>query len=293
MSVKTGPRKRGVPIRYAIQGVRVFHRLASPILSLLGMRGKSIVVRQGFRLELDADEAIDFGLLMLRDFEPGLRRAIERSVRPGDIVLDIGANSGIHTLLLARQVGSEGRVYAFEPTAFAFAKMQKNLSLNPEFAPQVQPLEIGLTDVPGHALPDAISSSWNLSAPIAAANPLDMGYAQSTSGARTLTLDEWSAENTLTRLDWIKLDVDGFEVRVLRGALGTLAKWRPKIFLEIAPHHFVRPEETFEHLIEIIRDAGYRLHDLNGVPIETDARAIREGLREGALLNALALPSKD
>ncbi len=286
-------RKKGVPIRYAIQGVRIFHRLASPILSIFGMRGNSVVVRQGLRFELDADEAIDFGLLVFRDFEPGLRRAIERTVRSGEVVLDIGANTGIHTLILARQVGPQGCVFAFEPTRFAFAKLRKNLSLNPDLATRVTALEIGLTDVPGHALPDAVSSSWNLSAPLASANPLDMGYAQSTSGAKTLTLDEWSATSNLTRLDWIKLDVDGFEVRVLRGARATLAKWRPKIFLEIAPHHFVRPEETFEQLIELIRDAGYRLHDLNGTAFPTDARSIREGLREGALLNALALPSKD
>jgi hypothetical protein len=96
---------------------------------LLGMPMQAEFKRGGLRWMLDLDEGIDFSIFLLGSFEPDAVRCFEKRIKPGDVVLDIGANIGAHTLRLARLVGSSGRVLAFEPTIYAYAKLRSNLEL--------------------------------------------------------------------------------------------------------------------------------------------------------------------
>ena len=77
---------------------------------------------------------IDFAIYLGGMFERNTALALRKLVRPSSLVLDIGANIGAHTLRLANLVGSSGRVFAFEPTDFAYSKLQANLDLNPALA---------------------------------------------------------------------------------------------------------------------------------------------------------------
>ncbi|MSO73187.1 MAG: FkbM family methyltransferase, partial [Rhodospirillaceae bacterium] len=83
--------------------------------------------RGGFRWRLDLGEGIDFSIYLLGSFEPITLGACRRLINPGDTVLDIGANIGALTLPMARMTGEAGKVYAFEPTAYAFEKLRANL----------------------------------------------------------------------------------------------------------------------------------------------------------------------
>jgi tRNA G37 N-methylase Trm5 len=99
---------------------------------LFGKTDSVLVERGGVRYDLDLREGIDFSIYLLGAFEPETRRALKGAVKPDYVVFDVGANVGAHTLTLARCVGKSGKVYAFEPSDFAFAKLRRNLSLNPE-----------------------------------------------------------------------------------------------------------------------------------------------------------------
>ena len=88
------------------------------------------VKRKGIYWELDLDEGIDFSIFIFGFFEKETSRALDRLVNKGSVVIDIGANIGAHTLPLARLVGKKGKVYAIEPTKYAYRKLIKNLSLN-------------------------------------------------------------------------------------------------------------------------------------------------------------------
>lgn len=85
------------------------------------------VRRDGIHWDLDLSEGIDFAIFLLGGLELRTLRLYRRLVQPGDTVLDVGANIGAHALPLARLVGASGRVVAFEPTQFAFCKLQRNL----------------------------------------------------------------------------------------------------------------------------------------------------------------------
>ena len=87
---------------------------------------RAVVRRRGLLWNLDLSEGIDFSIYLLGAFERSTVVTLERLVKPGDVVLDIGANIGAHTLGVARSVGAAGRVYAFEPTDFAFDKLKRS-----------------------------------------------------------------------------------------------------------------------------------------------------------------------
>src|SRR4030095_4914874 len=94
---------------------------------LAGLGSQTEVVRDGLRWQLDLCEGIDLALY-LGIFETDSVSVVRRLLEPGAVVLDIGANIGAHTLPMARRVGPNGKVYAFEPTQFAFQKLQNNIN---------------------------------------------------------------------------------------------------------------------------------------------------------------------
>src|ERR1700730_18469952 len=87
---------------------------------LVGLGSTADVSRRGIRWRLDLREGIDFSIYLLGSFAPSTVRTYAGLVESGDVVLDIGANIGAHTLPLARLVGPAGRVVAFDPTPLPF-----------------------------------------------------------------------------------------------------------------------------------------------------------------------------
>lgn len=115
--------------------------------------------RDGIAWCLDLKEGIDFGLF-LGVYERSTTMAIRRLVRSGDTVLDVGANIGAHTLELARQVGSTGKVFAFEPTFFAHSKLVQNIALNPRLTGIIKVEQLILAASDYSTSEPLIYSSW-------------------------------------------------------------------------------------------------------------------------------------
>lgn len=243
--------------------------------------------RGGITWSLDLREGIDTAIYCMGRFEPATVRAYRRLLRPGSVAVDIGANSGAHTLPLAQAVGEGGRVLAYEPTASAYERLLRNIALNPPLAARVVPRQVMLMDASDRPLPSGLPSSWPLT-PSDHAHPLHRGVATATEGARVMTLDASIAESGVARLDLIKLDVDGYEFEVLAGAKETLRRFRPFIIFEIAPYLLeergVNPCAPFAAL----ENAGYRFTTLSGRPIDsTIAAALSK--RPGVSRNIIAV----
>src|SRR5436305_1431681 len=98
---------------YKIGLARIAYRAIHLARAIVGQSDRCIVTRDGARYELDLSEGIDFAIYLGNMFERGTRNALRRLVEPSALVLDIGANIGAHTVLLAQLVGSKGRVLAF------------------------------------------------------------------------------------------------------------------------------------------------------------------------------------
>src|SRR5258708_39371705 len=115
---------------------RLAYRAIHLARAIAGYSDRCIVKRDGVIYDLDLSQGIDFAIY-LGMFERETRNALKGLVKPSSVVLDIGANIGIHTMLLADLVGPSGRVLSFEPTDYAIQKLRRNLDLNSELAERV------------------------------------------------------------------------------------------------------------------------------------------------------------
>src|ERR1700744_2187718 len=140
---------------------RVAYRVLHASRTLFGKTDRCVVTRDGAVYSLDLSQGIDFAIY-LHSFERETRTALRRLVTPSSTVLDIGANIGAHTLLLAQLVGPQGSVLSFEPTEFAFQKQAKNLALNPDLAGRVTAFQCLLAAEDDICMPQAVYSSWPL-----------------------------------------------------------------------------------------------------------------------------------
>lgn len=264
-----------------------------PLLALRRACGLGPVVtaRRGrINWRLDLREGIDFAIYSLGAFERGTATALAGQISPGAVVIDVGANIGAHTLPLARRVGPEGRIIAFEPTRFAFDKLQANIARNPGLADRIVTVQAMLVADDEASLPAEIYSSWPLAGD-SRSHAKHGGRGMNTEGARVTTLDAYLAQTGTGPVDLIKIDVDGFECDVLNGARHTLETDRPAIITELAPYGLEERGTSVEELLAILHDAGYRLvREDTGARLPDDARALRALVPDGSSMNILVRP---
>ncbi len=255
---------------------------------LVGKTDSIVRVRRGgFEWELDLKEGIDFAIF-LGLYEPATIRLYQKFVSPGDTVLDIGANIGAHALPLAQRVGTTGKVIAFEPTDFAYSKLQKNLQLNPKLTDTLVLEQLMLTDNDNNVSEKAIYSSWPL-VDTKEVHENHLGSAKSTSGSQAVTLDTYLQQKAIGTIHFIKLDVDGFECDVLRGALSTLQKHKPIIFMELAPYVFAERGHSLNELLDLIQQAGYQFYQLGTrQALSMDPTYLNRLIPTGSSMNVMA-----
>ena len=255
-----------------------------------GLSDRVTLRRRGICWDLDLAEGIDLSIYLLGAFEPRLVGAYRKLIRPGACILDIGANIGAHTLQFAKLVGDRGKVVAYEPTAYAFGKLQANLRLNPMLAQRVTAIQAMLVASAEQALAEGVVSSWPLDArPRDGRHPL--GAVHDTAGAVALTLDESLRRIGVPAVDFIKIDVDGNELDVLRGAESLMREQRPTLFLELAPYEYRNPGD-FEAFLEILWRLDYGLRTRAGsAALPRDARELRARIPALGGINVIASPS--
>lgn len=193
-----------------------------------------------------------FAVAVLGERDPDVMRFLRGWARPGFVVIDIGANIGTYTVPLARLVGPNGRVVAFEPNRPTFACLRQNVRQN----------RLGnVTLVRAAAGPESgfaglVVTEDNFGE-VHLAPP---GGAEAARVAVT-TVDEQVASLGLGRVDYIKIDVEGFELAALRGARRTLAA-NPKLLVqtEIVPAQAARYGFGVGDLVEFFSAYGLTPH---------------------------------
>lgn len=157
--------------------------------------------------------------------------------QPGEVFLDVGGYVGWYSILAARAVTTAGNVIALEPDSVNRMQLDHNLKLNGIDNVVVMPL-----------------AAWSGSGRIGwchAEQPVwhRISDADGSVTQETISIDDLASKLNLTRLDWIKFDIEGAEVQALQGAAQTLSRFRPKLFIEI--------HETKQVVEDILRSHGY------------------------------------
>ena len=271
--------------------VLIARGLSATVLSLrnlFGLNSEVVVNRRGVKWSLNLKEGVDLAIYLLGGFELRTLRRYEKLIKQGDIVLDIGANVGAHTLPLAQLVGPSGKVFSFEPTAYAFAKQQTNISFNPQLATRISAHQMMLMASDTDTLPESVYSSW----PLEAADDLHNehhGRLMPTNGSIKSTLDHFIRSAGIEKINFIKLDVDGNENDVLIGARTVIENSKPQIMLELAPYVYRENPLKFDELLEDLWQMGYEISDMaTGKLLPQDATKIRTIIPHNGGLNVLA-----
>lgn len=202
------------------------------------------VKRNGFQLELDLSDYMQWLLYFGVKTEP--RDLLYALVKPGMTVLDIGANIGETALVFARLTGEAGHVYAFEPFPSTFQHLQRHVSWNHQ--KNITPIQLGLADKPGVL---KLENNPNNTA----------GNRVSTTGSdvQVSTVDAFVRAKQCPKIDFIKIDVEGFELHVLRGADEILRRDKPVLFVE-AVDEFLQLQNSSTHaLIKFLENLNYSL----------------------------------
>lgn len=153
-----------------------------------------------------------------------IQRVVARLDRP--IVFDVGANIGFYTVLLAPQVD---RVFTFEPVGETFTALRRNIEQN--HLANVVPFQLGLAALPGAAAIKVYSASGNSSLDVKLPAEHMTTFVREETISLT-TIDQLVADHAVVAPSIIKLDVEGGEVDVIRGARTTLSQARPVVFAE-------------------------------------------------------------
>lgn len=262
------------------------------IRKIRGLSKHAIVRRGGIWWNLDLSEGIDFSIYLLGGFEPNTLKLYTNIVKPGDTVLDIGANVGAHTLPLARLVGNQGKVIAFEPTRYAIGKISANIELNKELIDRISVNQVMLVADDNERLESEIYSSWPLFEKGKNVHPEHLGKLMNTEGAVATTLDLALKRYKIKKIGFMKIDVDGHEYSVINGGKETLLTHRPLILMELAPYLFDPKSRQFENMIALFSKLKYSLLDGDtGKPLPLDADLLRALIPVGGSKNVLLKPN--
>ena len=233
-----------------IDALRPYHfrgklRLLGGMAPRAGVRSTRLF---GYDVQLDLGEAIQ-RWMYLGAFEPKETTLVKETLRPGMTFLDVGANFGYFTLLAASRVGAGGRVVAVEPSPLAAGRLKQNVEANS--LRQVSVHQMGLSAESGTL--DLYISPADFHSPTMSASS---GGEPVSVPVRRLDdcLDEWGVE----RVDLMKMDVEGHEPFVLRGAGDALSSGRIRAVLVEFNDHWLREQGSSpQELYDIFRTAGY------------------------------------
>jgi FkbM family methyltransferase len=181
---------------------------------------------------------------------------LKRLVRPGDVVYDVGANVGLYTRFLVAAFGAS-RVLAFEPMRSNIELLRKNIAVDPATAACVTVFELALGDSDGQELlqvDDVMSASASLDR-VREGRPAEgrqqFGLPPATEQVVVRRLDTLINEAKLPPPDVIKVDIEGAEQLFLSGALDTLAKYRPRLIMEM------HDPATTRQVLKTLESQGY------------------------------------
>ncbi len=279
----TTPARAMKPLRKALRAVirsapfKGRYRLADKAGALLAGDLHEVEWINGIAVELDHN-VLTHRLMYFGLYEENVVNFLRRDIRPGDVVFDPGANIGYFAAVCRGLVGETGHVYSFEPSNAAYAHMLKNNRLG----------ALGNWTLEHSALTDHSGTMTFYDTP----RVMTRGFAclEGTYEPKdriphqvdVVSLDDYCERKGIARIDFLKLDIEGSELKALRGAKNMLAKRAVRTIL-VETTLMAHTRGITAEIDDLLRTAGFRSHQANRdgtlVPIDSLSRKeIREDI---------------
>jgi FkbM family methyltransferase len=214
----------------------------------LHVAGDREVTRLGLRWVLNPSDHSEGYLFWVGTCDIWERYHMGRLLSKDSVMFDVGTNFGLYALTLADQ-GPGATIHCFEPNPITYARLTRNISLNP--MRNLRPHQLGLGD-------------WEGTASVVNNNDTNSGAASLAEGKGALitTLDLFCEKNQIQRIDVMKVDVEGFEARLLKGGLRSIAQFRPTMQFELNPPALARGGSSVDEVLGLLKSLGYEFYEL-------------------------------
>ena len=231
-------------------------RLVETMVSLFGLQsGYSAPVKALRRhrwFELDLNGHIERKIYYQEAHEIWDTVYIESVVQPDWVVMDIGANIGWYSLMASKKVGPTGKIFSIEISPDEMNKLRRNVALNQ--LTNIEPLLLAIADQPGRVFITDTRSAGTTS--------LAASAGEARHEIEATSLDHFVDERKLQRIDLIKCDIEGAEVKFLTGAHASLARFKPILMIELNPSALERFGNRLEEVTGPLTQLGYTLHQV-------------------------------
>jgi len=250
---------------------------------------KQIARRHGINFELYLNEGIDLSAFVFGGFQKHVYHNRFIKIGADDVVFDVGGNVGIMSLFFAKQAVN-GQIHSFEPTNYAIEKFKRNMQLNPGLS---QRITLNQCFVSSESSPESdlvAYSSWPVVHTKEKNHSIHCGVVKDTRNVPCVSLDDYATLNGINKIDVIKIDTDGHELNVLKGAQQILKKFHPKIIFEIGIYIMDEHHISFKDYDDFFQNHCYTLCTTRGKNI--NSKNFRRYIPEYGTIDLLALPSE-
>ncbi len=229
-----------------------------PMPSLFAKPSWRVVDRNGLRLKLDISDMVDWYIYF--DFKDPVLPFLISNLSEDSVMIDVGTNIGFVSLSCAKHL-THGRVYGFEPSTYNYQKCMKNISLNSVSNVEINQIGLGKT-------PSVLSLRSNDQSNHGMSH-IDLLEQGDTEKITINTLDNFALSHGLTKMDLLKIDVEGFELQVLQGGTKSIQQFKPLIVLEVNENFLNRYGANCNQLFEWFGLMNYELFTLENKRITT------------------------
>lgn len=235
-----------------------------PLLNLLTKLGLTKNVElissfdDGILIHLDLDDWIQKQIFFFGRYEIEKLQTLfwKQNLKDGQIVLDIGANVGYYSLMAAKRI-NKGTVYAFEPVRDTFDKLENNINLN-RFT-NIKAYNLAVSDRAGtlQLFPGDHKNTGTSSI------RMHKGFSGKLEMVDAITVDEFVARENIFKADFIKIDVEGSEMNVLKGMKLTLEKLSPVVLIELLEEKLENAGSSVKEIYQLFIGMGYKPYNIN------------------------------
>lgn len=255
-----------------LKRIRLLSRPIRRYIKSILIKDKRLTVLKeydGILFNLYKNNTLENEIIQTGSFEKVIQTLFKNIIKDNNVVFDVGANVGVHATLFSKLVGNNGKVYAFEPVRHNIKRLNMNLRLN-----GVQNVNIIDKGVGDKNTIQTMNVFKEDSPNLAVSSFIDYDYIQKEfenglvekEEFEIVTLDSFVEENTINQVDFLKIDVEGFEYYVLSGAKEIIRKYKPTILFEFYSKRIVDIGLSNKEFKDIL-DSYYDCYEIVKDPI--------------------------